>query len=207
LVRWFVIAFFGLSAAASSSSASDEYAYSGLYFGIGASYASEHFSLDTDNLRLAGTFGSGVDPSYDDSAGVDVQVGYRLDEFFAVEFLYGFLEGFDSTVGFRATEIDLHLITLNAKFFVPVPFLNSRLEPYLLAGVGTQIVNLEVRDGAYGKPFRMDAGFVGRVGGGLAYRVTDWFSVEMEASTMLPAGGWVKHTRYSSVAFHFLRRF
>ena len=46
--RWVVIAVFGLSLAASSSFASDDYAYSGPYIGLGASYASEHFSLDTD---------------------------------------------------------------------------------------------------------------------------------------------------------------
>ena len=205
--RWLVIVVFGLSLAASSSFASDDYAYSGPYIGLGASYASEHFSLDTDNLGLAGTFGSGVDLAYDDSAGVDVQIGYRFDKFFAVEFLYGFVEGFDSTSGFRGTEIDLHLVTLNAKVFIPVPLHESRLTPYVLAGLGTQIVNAEVRDRVYRKPFSTDAGFVGRLGAGLAYRVTDTFYVEVEASTMLPAGGWVKHTRYSSIAVHFLRRF
>jgi opacity protein-like surface antigen len=196
-----------LCVCAPSSYAGEDYQRPGPYLGIGASYAIENFSLDSDELNLAGALGSGLNPKYDNSAGVDVQIGYRLDSRFAVEFLYGFLEGFDSHAGALASEIDLHLVTLNAKWFPLGELCDGRLQPYALAGVGTQIVNSEVRSSAFEKPYETDAGFVGRVGGGIDYYLTESFGVEVEASYMLPAGGWVRHARYTAVAFHFLHRF
>ena len=42
-------------------------ARSGFYFGVGAVYAIENFSFDSENLGMVGILGPGVDPDYDDS--------------------------------------------------------------------------------------------------------------------------------------------
>lgn len=206
MVRWLgIVAFVGLGL--SGTAAGDDYARPGFYVGIGPSYLFESFSLDSDNLGLAGVLGSDVDPDYDNSAGVDVKIGYRVSPQLAAEFLYGFAEGFDSHAGVRATEIDVHLVSFNAKWFPLQGDGGSKLQPYGLLGAGTQIVNSEVRDPSIEKPWSTDAGFVGRFGVGVDYYVTNKFAVELEASYMLPAGGWVKHTDYASLSLSFLHRF
>jgi len=174
----------------------------GFYAGLGAVYAFENFSFDSDNLGLSGILGPGVDPKYDDSAGAHLQLGYRVEPWLGIEFLYEFLEGFDSTAGIPETEIDSHLFTLNAKWY-PRP---GRLEPYLLAGMGAHLVNSEVRDSAVKKPFETDLGFVGRLGGGLAYQVTTHFGMELEGSYQLGHGGMVQYARYGTLALHFIYR-
>ena len=206
MVRWLgivVLAGLGLPGAA----VGDDYRRAGLYVGIGPSCLFESFSLDSDNLGLAGVLGAGVDPKYDNSAGVDVKIGYRVSPQLAAEFMYGFAEGFDSHEGVRATEIDAHLVSFNAKWFPLQGDGESRLQPYGLLGAGTQIVNSEVLDPDIQKPWSTDAGFVGRFGAGLDYYVTNQFVIEIEASYMLPAGGWVKHTDYASLSLSFLHRF
>lgn len=202
---WMVVVWLVVSPALSH--AEPDYVRPGPYLGIGASYAIENFSLDSEDLELTGLLGPGFDPDYDNSAGVDLQIGYRVDPKLAIEFLYSFLEGFDSRLGASATEIDAHLVTLNAKWFPIEARCDGRLQPYALAGVGVQIVNSEVRDGGFQKPYRTDAGFVGRLGGGVDYYVTESFVIEAEGSYMLPAGGWVQHTEYTSLALHFIHRF
>jgi len=206
VVRWLgivVLAGLGLPGAA----VGDDYRRAGLYVGIGPSCLFESFSLDSDNLGLAGVLGAGVDPKYDNSAGVDVKIGYRVSPQLAAEFMYGFAEGFDSHEGVRATEIDAHLVSFNAKWFPLHGDGESRLQPYGLLGAGTQIVNSEVLDPDIQKPWSTDAGFVGRFGAGIDYYVTNQFVIEIEASYMLPAGGWVKHTDYASLSLSFLHRF
>lgn len=206
MVRWLgIVALVGLGLP--GAAAGDDYARPGFYVGIGPSYLFESFSLDSDNLGLAGVLGSDVDPDYDNSAGVDVKIGYRVSPQLAAEFLYGFAEGFDSHAGVRATEIDVHLVSFNAKWFPLQGDGGSKLQPYGLLGAGTQIVNSEVRDPSIEKPWSTDAGFVGRFGVGVDYYVTNKFAVELEASYMLPAGGWVKHTDYASLSLSFLHRF
>lgn len=176
---------------------------SGFYLGLGASYAVENFSFTSDDLGLEAILGPGVDPNYDDSQGVDLQIGYRANPWLALEFLYGFLEGFDSTAGNPATEIDSHLVTLNAKLFP----CGGRIQPYALLGLGTHIINSEVRDPAVRKPFETDAGFVTRAGGGIDFYATRHFVVELEGAYQQGSGGIVKDAEFGSFGLHFLYRF
>lgn len=177
----------------------------GAYFGLGAVYAFENFSLDSDNLGMASILGPGVDPKFDDSAGAHVQIGYRARSWLGVEFLYEFLEGFDSTRGSPDVEIDSHLFVFNAKLY-PLEQRWHSLEPYLLGGLGAHWINSEVVDPAVKKPFESDLGFVGRLGGGVAYHATRHFVIELEGSYQLGQGGIVRYARYGSLALHFIYR-
>ena len=179
-----------------------EPARSGFYFGVGAVYAAENFSFDSENLGMTAILGPGVDPDYDDSAGAHLQIGYRTHPTLAFEFLYEFLEGFDSTAGSPKTEIDSHLFTFNAKVY---PF-DGRWQPYLLTGIGARLINSEVFDKSVKKPYETDAGFTARFGGGLAVSVTRHFAVELEGSYQVGTGGIVRHANYGTFAVHFLYR-
>ena len=175
---------------------------SGFYFGVGAVYAAENFSFDSENLGMTAILGPGVDPDYDDSAGAHVQIGYRSHPTLGFEFLYEFLEGFDSTAGSPKTEIDSHLFTFNAKVY---PF-QGRWQPYLLTGIGARLINSEVFDSSVKKPFETDAGFTARFGAGLAYSFTRHLAVELEGTYQVGTGGIVRHANYGSFALHFLYR-
>ena len=203
----------GLCVAGTAGAEADERdpARPGAYVGLGAAYTIEHFRLDSERLELAATLGPGVDPRYDDSVGVDVQAGYRLGDAFAVDFLYQWIEGFDSTAGLPGTpgtEIDAHQLTLSGRWFPPaLRQASGRLQTYVFAGVGLQIVNSEVLAPTVRKPYRTDAGFVGRIGGGIDYYLTPSLVLEFEAAYGMPAGGWVRYTRYSALAFRLQHRF
>lgn len=174
----------------------------GFYFGVGAVYAVENFSFDSDNLGMTAILGPGVDPDYDDSQGAHLQIGYRTHPTLGFEFLYEFLEGFDSTAGSPKTEIDSHLFTFNAKVY---PF-EGRWQPYLLTGIGARLINSEVFDSSVKKPFETDAGFTARFGAGLTYSVTRHFALELEGSYQVGTGGIVRHANYANFALHFLYR-
>lgn len=194
----------GLPAAAGSEEAIRDDAFRpGFYLGLGAVYAFEDFSFTSENLGMTGILGPGVDPGYDDSAGAHVQVGYRLTDWVGAEILYEFLEGFDSTRGTPDTEIDSHLFTLNAKWYAPI---EGRLRPYALTGMGAHLVNSEVLDPTVRKPFETDAGFVGRLGGGIAWDVSRHFTFELEGSYQIGIGDLVGNARYGTLALHLLWR-
>ena len=191
------------SAARAADDAAD-LARTGFYLGLGAVYAIENFTLRSDDLGMAAILGPDIDPNFDDSQGVHVIAGYRAHPLLGFEFLYEFLEGFDSTSGPRQLEIDSHLVVVNAKIYP----LEGCLQPFVLFGVGTHIINSEiVRDPTVSKPFQTDAGFVTRVGGGLDYYATDHLVVEAEGSYMLGSGGILRGANYGALALHFLYRF
>jgi opacity protein-like surface antigen len=193
-----------LAGSAAAAEAEDGF-QPGMYFGLGAVYAFPDFSFDSENLGMTAILGPGVDPDFDDSAGAHLQVGYRAHPMLGVEFLYEFLEGFDSTNGSPDVEIDSHLFVLNAKLY-PLAQPWRSLEPYLLAGLGAHLINSEVFDVAVKKPFETDLGFVGRLGGGLAYHVNRHFVMELEGSYQLGEGGIVRYARYGALALHFIYR-
>ncbi len=180
----------------------DDPSRTGLYLGLGAAFAFENFSFDSDKLGMSAILGPGVDPDYDNSQGAHLQVGYRVHRALGLEFLYEFLEGFDSTDGIPDVEIDSHLFTLNAKVYP----LGGRWQPYLLGGLGLRLINSEVLDKSVKKPFETDAGFTARLGGGIAYSVTRHFVVELEGSYQIGAGGIVGHADYGTLGLHFLYR-
>lgn len=185
-----------------AGAADDDFSRTGFYLGLSPVFAFENFTLDSDDLGMSAILGPGVDPDYDDSQGAHLQIGARVHRALGLELLYEFLEGFDSTNGAPGTEIDSHLVTLNAKFYP----LGGRLQPYLLGGLGVRVINSEVLDKSVKKPFETDAGFTARLGGGFVYSVTRHFVVELEGSYQLGTGGIVQHADYGSLGLHFLYR-
>ena len=189
------------AAGADPSGTGPDYGRSGFYAGLGAVYAAENFSYDLENLGLTGIVD--VDPEYDDSAGAELMLGYRMHPNLAVEFVYQFLEGFDSTRGNPETEIDSHAFTLNAKLFV----LTGRWQPYAVLGLGGHLVNTEVRDNAVKKPFETDLAFAMRFGGGVDFYLNEHWVVGIEGTYFTPTSGLAGHADFGTVGAHVLLRF
>jgi hypothetical protein len=180
----------------------DAYDRSGFHAGVGGVYAFEDFTYDIDNLGVGVAFRGNFNPAFDDSAGIDVLLGYRLTRHFDAEFQYEWLEGFDSTRGDPPLEIDTHLIVVNARAF---PW-TGRWQPYGLVGAGILITNTEIVDSRYKKPYDVDVGPVFRFGGGLDFYATPHWVIGLDGAYMLATGD-VKHADYGTLAVDFRYRF
>jgi hypothetical protein len=173
-----------LLAAASASGAEEgvpeadttDLARPGLSVGAGAVYAFEDF-----------------DRAFDDSAGAELHVGYRLTPHFGLSFLYQWLEGFDSTGAVQPyetvapgedVELDTHELSLGARFYA----LTGRFQPYALLGISLLIENWEIVDSDYRKPYDIDVGPAGRFGGGIDFYATPHLVLSLEGSYLAPGG-------------------
>ena len=93
------------------------------------------------------------------------------------------IEGYDlQQFGGDHSEIRTWTNTLNGKFFLG----HGRLQPYALAGAGLQ--RAWVRNPAPGGVNFDDVAFVGRVGGGLDFALTDHLGLNLEGSYLVPTG-------------------
>ncbi|HKJ23242.1 MAG TPA: outer membrane beta-barrel protein [Myxococcota bacterium] len=160
----------------------------------------------------AGVYAFGdFDRKFDDSAGAELHLGYRVAPHLALEFVYQWLEGFDSLGGtpepFDAVapgeevEIDTHQISLGAKVYG----MTGRIQPYALVGVSLLVVNSEIVDPDFEKPYDVDVGPAGRFGGGVEYYATPHFVVGVEGSYLVP-GGHVDGERFGTLGVLFQYR-
>ena len=181
-----------------------DYARPGWYLGATVFYAISDYSLDTRELGVSPPQPAGINPRFDDTAGVDARGGYRFGERFAVEFDYQWQAGFDSTAPAIAPplEIDTHLLSLNAKLFA----LTGRWQPYALVGGSLLIVNTEIVSSAFKKPFDIDTGFAPRFGVGLDYYLDENWSVVVEGTYAVPVGD-VRDANMGSVGLGIQYRF
>jgi opacity protein-like surface antigen len=173
---------------------------SGFYAGLGGFYIFEDLALDAEKLGLAAVLSA--DPAYDNSAGAEIVLGYRAHPKLGLEFVYQFIEGFDSTAGSPATEIDGHAFTLNAHVYP----CGGRLQPYGSFGLGAVLANSEVLSSGFKKPFEQDLGFALRFGAGLDYYLTEHVVFGLEGSYVAPVGGLAGHVNFGAVGFRFLYR-
>lgn len=154
-------------------------------------------------LGVAGVYAlEAFDRSFDDSAGINVRVGYRAFPNMAFELTYEWLEGFDSTAGTPERELDTHLITANARLFG----LTGRFQPYALVGLGILVVNTEWRQPGAPKPYAVEAGFTARFGGGLDFYLSEHTVLNLEGTYLAPSGN-VKGEPYGTLGASYQYRF
>ncbi len=178
---------------------------SGIGLGVPALARAEDESFDTARrgffAGLGGVYAfEDTRGPFDDSAGVDARIGYRILPRWAAEVQLNWLEGFDSTRG-PETELDTYLFTVNVKGYATT----GRIQPYLLVGLGLLHVNTEL--------FRLgpnlkstENGFAARLGGGIDFYASDHFIVNLEA-TYVPSAGKVSEVRYGTLGLGFQHRF
>lgn len=136
----------------------------------------------------AGTyaFNSFDNPDAEHSLGGNGRVGYRLTENWAVEGQYDFFNDFAPDGS--SIDNDGWAATLNTKYY-PSP---NRFSPFLLGGVG--VLSLDgfsssggaTGEGELGTESREE--FVGKIGLGFDYYVTENIAVTGDLSYLIPAG-------------------
>jgi opacity protein-like surface antigen len=179
-----------------------DYDRSGFHTGIGGVYAFENTGYDADSLGVGAAFSGNFDPRFDDSAGVEVTAGYRFHPRFDLAFQYQWLEGFDSTRGDPALELDTHRLLISGRLFL----LTGRWQPYALAGVGALIVNTEIVNDNFDKPYDVDVGAAFLFGGGLDFYATRSWVVAVEGSYLVPTGP-VGKAKYGTLGVALRYRF
>jgi opacity protein-like surface antigen len=186
------VAFMGLFVSVGSSDAAapeavePDYDRPGWYIGIGSFAAIPDFDLTTDDLGVVPPQPANTDPDFDSRPGIDFRVGYRLAPRWSLEFDYQWQQGFQSRNPDVApiVEIDTHLLSLNAKFFL----LKKRWQPYGLLGASLLIFNTEIFDDQFKKPWNVDYGFAPRFGGGLDFYISEHWIVYAEGTYIVPVG-------------------
>jgi len=193
-----------IAGAARAESGQPEYDRSGWYLGLAGFYAISDFDLSTSELDVVPPQPPDTDPKFGDSGGVDFRAGYRPFSRWAFEFDYQWQAGYDSK---RSSidpplEIDTHLLSLNAKWFA----LTGRWQPYALLGASLLIINTEIVDSAFKKPWDIDVGFAPRFGAGVDFWIDEDWALTLEGTYMVSVGEY-EGANMGSVGFGFQYRF
>lgn len=124
------------------------------------------------------------------ATGLGARLGYRLSPQLAVEGLV------DWSGDFANGPFDLTSTTItgNVKFYLA----QDQLQPYLLAGIGTQIADTNVGDS--------ESAFAARVGGGFDYYLSERFGLLGEVAYTIPTGD-LDGLDYVSVGWGVFYRF
>ena len=174
-----------LPALAQAEPGPDPFARSGLYLGVGGTYAFHWFPDG-----IGGDFDdhvSGVSNSTtrtDGSFGVNARAGWRFNRWLAGELEYEWLDGFETDIKTAAGgdfTLESHAVTLNAKLVYPGW---GRFQPYALLGAGVSIYEVVDASGFPSAARFLDddgVGFAGRAGLGLDTYLTEHWLVNIEA--------------------------
>jgi len=162
-----------------SRALADDFSRNGVYVGASAAYGIQF--LDTNAL---GTFLSSppMPTGADDSWGLNVRYGQRLQSWFSLELEYEWMKGFDikGPTGAVVATYDPDVATLNGRFFLPI----WRAQPYLLVGAGLVSYDLQVSP-----PFSTvsisDNAFAFRGGAGVDVYLTKHIVLNAEATILM----------------------
>jgi opacity protein-like surface antigen len=150
--------------------------------GVGP-YLGVHFIAGLEAYRGSARRDVGGNRNVDESYGFGARIGYRFHPHIAVEVHSEWIEGFDlQQFPGDHSEIRTWTNTINGKFF----FGHSRLQPYVLAGMGLQ--RAWVRNPTPGGVNFDDVAFVGRVGGGIDFQLNSHVGLNLESSYLAPTG-------------------
>jgi opacity protein-like surface antigen len=136
--------------------AEPDFARNGFYAVLGGTYAFESFET----------------PVADDSAGVNVRLGYRLHPHVAVEAEY---EWYDDFADSGQPSVDGWWAGVNAKLYTATGW----LQPYFLVGAGVL--------GFDGGEEEVEE-YATRIGGGIDFYATENVAVDLEIAYLLPTG-------------------
>jgi len=193
-----------IAGAAAAEPAQPEYDRAGWYLGLTGFYAISDYDLSTSDLDVVPPQPANTDPNFGNSGGVDFRAGYRAFSRWAFEFDYQWQAGYDSKKSAidPLLEIDTHLLSLNAKFFA----LTGRWQPYALLGASLLIVNTEIVNDAFKKPWDISVGFAPRFAAGVDFWITEDWAVMAEGTYIVPVGA-LDGANMGSVGVGFQYRF
>jgi opacity protein-like surface antigen len=177
------------------------------YFGGGVNYSFENFK---DEMDIG---------DWDNALGLDIKAGYCITDFFALEFMFQYLDEFkyDETVreyvyispswyyydvDYKAT-VSLYNFTINGKGFIP---LDSIFRPYGVLGLGYAYGEAEQEISYLGltdKFTEKEDGMCGRFGAGIDIFLSKQFALEGEVSYFMGFGD-IDNVRYTTIALNAL---
>jgi opacity protein-like surface antigen len=191
--------FYTVFCVAASSHAEDS-AGRNLYLGIGGSYAVEDFEYD--DIDFDDTFSLKVD--FDDSWGLDLKLGYHVNDFISLEAVYDHYAEFktdqsisesvtvDSTtvtgsIGMEGG-LDINSVMLAGKLSIP-----WKIRPFIIAGAGLMHAGLRgelsaslavngISESVYVSDSDSDTQGCAKVGAGFDFFATDNVSVGVEGA-------------------------
>lgn len=154
-----------------SISYAGDYARPGFSLGVGGGLIFENFDTGTTSV------------DFDESAGFNAKLGYRVNDYFEGEIDYIYIDGFDGTMsGVKALKIDGYAVTVNGKLYPST----GRAQPYGLVGIG--MADLEASDTLGLGLSSSETGSVFRLGGGLDFYAAENTVFFVEASYYLTQG-------------------
>ena len=154
-----------------SISYAGDYAKQGLSLGVGGNLVFDNFDTGINGL------------GFDESAGFNAKLGYRVNDHFEGEIDYIYIDGFDGTIsGIKALELDGYALTVNGKLYPST----GRAQPYGLVGIG--LADLEIRDTIGLGLATSDSDLIFRLGGGLDFYAAENTIFFVEASYYLTQG-------------------
>lgn len=187
-------------AAAEAASDPDPFDRAGFYLGGGGTYQYNVF-----NSRIEDVIQDEVDDALpgananfelDDSAGINLLLGYRVGSWFGLELQYEWIGEYDikgstdvpTPISGNLYSIEGHTLTVNTKWIIPF----WRVQPYFLLGGGLAVSRVEngelasalnalggeIDDGTHAKP-------AARVGLGLDLYITQHIVMNAQASAVL----------------------
>ena len=113
--------------------ADSEFARSGPYVGVGATYGINVLESAFDDVL-------GNNVNVDNTWGANARLGYRATSWLAVEAEYEYLDNFEVSVdSMRLADLQAQTISANLRFIVPI----KRFQPYLVLGAGATMFSLD----------------------------------------------------------------
>lgn len=117
----------------------------------------------------------------DNSWGVDVKAGKRINNWFSLEAEYQYVNGFDFNIdGEKALTLKANTLTGNVKFHYPI----QRFIPYAVAGIGGTWFQVE-DETSIGLDFDGDTVFAGRLGAGFDVFINKNWAVNANYTVVL----------------------
>ncbi len=150
--------------------------------------------------------------SASDSAGLAIKVGKRINKWFAAEFMYEWIDGFevDGPLNIKLFDIVGHGFTVNGKAYYPI----KNWHPYFLAGIGLYYTDIQDRTGAGLFASDAETAFAGRVGIGADLYINRNWVINIEIAPVLtttdissPTGKGLTGLHYLSNQFGLMYRF
>jgi len=125
-------------------------ANTGMYIGIGGTYAMENFDIDTP----ASLSRYGYDQKYDDTWGINAKIGYKVNPYFSVELALEYLSGFDynqtALVTGTPVTLDSDLDVWTAIIAAKIYPIQGKIKPYFTVGIGIMQASIDATASAPG---------------------------------------------------------
>ncbi len=134
-----------------------------MYISVGGSYVIENIDTEISQVEL------------DNTQGLNLRVGNQINDNFAIELTYDYLDSFTWSGYGLNINVDIETLMLAAKITA-----GEKLKPYLTAGAGIMRGELSVLGMS-----ESETDLCGKIGAGIDYMITDNISLGIEGAYIL----------------------